>query len=322
MYEPPSTGAAGRLSAADQSGLQRRLTSILRASPGPTVCVSRHRDDGGDLLVAGATLYDLARRRTAALTAAGMRAGDVLASAENGLNRATDALAAVFGSFVYWPCVGSRDALTGSTVADSGAPLVWRANPLTPESIATPSATHPPAVLPARLSRTLHDVLNAGGAQTRVLVYGSQAAPPFAVQAQTVGRLGSTLRRKLGGQRHSVRYCAAPAHSAAGVLLDLLPAIAGRQVIVLPSDAVPSAFDIACAISRYKPDTVTLTLAQATALLETEMDDQLRTALQNVRLLVADTLPIPLSLRAALAGCVARLDLAYILPEAGGVYVL
>jgi acyl-coenzyme A synthetase/AMP-(fatty) acid ligase len=106
------------------------------------------------------------------------------------------------------------------------------------------------------------------------------------------------------------------------VLLDLVPGIAGRQVIVLPNEAEPSPLTIMQAIARYNPDAVTLTLTQATALLETPAEASALVALRNVRLLVADTHPIPHAVRHVLAERVARLDISYILPEAGDVVVL
>ena len=145
---------------------------------------------------------------------------------------------------------------------------------------------------------------------------------PFAINSQTIARVGTTLHRKLGIRRQSVRYCAAPAESAAGVLLDLLPGIAARQVMVVPNELMPSSVTIVRAISRYHPDTVTLTVAQADALVGTPMDSTAAQALRQTHLVIADTHPVPLALRQRLLELVRRLDIAYLLPEAGDVYLL
>ena len=322
MHEPSLPGAAGRLSPNDPSGLQRRLTSILQASPAPTVCVARSREDGGDQMVAGTALLDLIRHRVAALQRAGMRRGDALASDAAGVARVIDALAAIIGGFVYWPCSDHRRIATGPLVSDSGAALVWRPNPLVGAGLSPGLPHEPPAALPMRLSTQLRDVMLPAGPQIRVLVDGTTEFPPFAINAQTLGRLGSTLRRKLGLKRQSVRYCAAPAQSSAGVLLDLLPGIAARQVMVVPSELTPSSTTIVRAIGRYHPDSLTLTLDQANALIDTPMDETTLHALAQCQLLVADARPIPTALRRHLCTSVARLDVAYILPEAGDVFVL
>jgi hypothetical protein len=317
MSESTRPNAADRQTL-DPSGLQRRLSAILRASPAPTICVARTHAEGGDLLLAGASLLDLARKRISALSLAGMRRGDVLASETAGNERVVDALAAVLGGFVYWPCQQPQRFFHGASVGDSGASLVWRAS----QSAGSGTLPRVPIAVPARMPVMLHQATAPAGRHVRMLLEGAAGAPPFAVNAQTLGRLGSTLRRRLGVQIQSVRYCAAPMTSAAGVLLDLVPGIAGRQVIVLPNEAEPSPLTIMRAIARYNPDAVTLTLAQATVLLETPAEASALVALRNVRLLVADTHPVPHAVRKALAERVARLDIGYILPEAGDVVVL
>lgn len=322
MHEPSRSGAADRLSPSDPSGLQRRLIAILKASPAPTICVARSREEGGDLMVAGASLLELIRHRVSALQRAGMRRGDALASDAVGASRVIDALAAIIGGFVYWPCSDHRRIAEGPLVSDSGAPLIWRPNPLVGVGLSPGLPHEPPAALPMRLSTQLRDAMVPAGPQIRMLVDGSTDSPPFAVNAQTIGRLGSTIRRRLGLKRQSVRYCAAPSQSSVGTLLDLLPGIAARQVMVVPNELSPSSTTIVRAIARYHPDSLTLTLDQATALAETPIDEPTRHALTQCGLLIADTRPIPLALRTKLSGWVARLDLAYILPEAGDAYVI
>jgi hypothetical protein len=320
MSESTRPNAADRQPTQDPSGLQRRLTAILRASPAPTICVARSHADGGDLLLAGASLLDLARKRIGVLSQSGMRRGDVLASETAGIERVVDALAAILGGFVYWPCRQPQRFFHGPSVGESGATLVWRVNPHIDGGSA--QQQQPAAAVPARMPVMLHDAIAPAGQQVRMLLEGAAQAQPFAVNAQTLGRLGSTLRRRLGIQSQSVRYCAAPAISAAGVLLDLIPGIAGRQVIVLPNEVQPSAVTIMRAISRYHPDALTLTLAQAIELLEMPMEESALSALQTVRLLVADTHPIPHTVRSALAARVQHLDLCYILPEAGDAVII
>ena len=322
MHEPSLPGAADRLTPNDPSGLQRRLTAILQTSPAPTVCVARTREDGGDLMVAGSSLLELVRLRVTALQRAGMRRGDVLASDATGVSRVIDALASILGGFVYWPCSDQRRLSDGPLVSDSSAPLIWRPNPLVGVGLSPGLPHEPPAAMPMRLSLQLRDVMAPAGPQVRMLADGCSEVPPFAINAQTIGRLGSTLRRKLGIKRQSVRYCAAPAQSAVGILLDLLPGIAARQVVVLPGELTPSSTTIARAIARYHPDSLTLTLDQATALAETPMDDATHAALTHTHLLIADTKPIPVSLRARYREWVARLDVAYVLPEAGDAFVI
>ncbi len=322
MHESSLPGAADRLSPNDPSGLQRRLTAILQASPAPTICVARSREDGGDLMVAGGSLLELVRHRVNALQRAGMRRGDAIASDAVGVSRVVDALAAIIGGLVYWPCSDHRRIAEGPLVTDSGAALVWRPNPLVGVGLSPGLPHEPPAALPMRLSVQLRDVMLPAGPQVRVLVDGGSDNPPFAINAQTIGRLGSTLRRKLGIKRQSVRYCAAPAQSAAGVLLDLLPGIAARQVMVVPSELNPSSTTIVRAISRYHPDSLTLTLDQARALAETPIDGATLHALRQTQLLIADTRPIPLALRTHLKEWVGRLDIAYTLPESGDASLL
>ncbi len=321
-HEPSLPGAADRLSPTDPSGLQRRLVAILQASPAPTICVARTREDGGDLMVAGSALLDLIRQRVGALQRAGMRRGDVLASDAVGVSRVIDALASVLGSFVYWPCADHKRISEGPLVSDSGAPLIWRPNPLVSVGLSPGLPHEPPAAMPMRLSVQLREVMEPAGPQARVLADGCNDLPPFAINAQTIGRLGSTIRRKLAIKRQSVRYCAAPAQSAVGILLDLLPGIAARQVMVLPSELTPSSTTIVRAIGRYHPDSLTLTLSQARALLETPMDDATLKALRQTHVLIADLTPIPTPLRAQFSALVARLDVAYIMPEAGDAYLI
>ena len=321
-HEPSLPGAADRLSPIDPSGLQRRLVAILQASPAPTVCVARSREDGGDFMVAGGSLLQLIRHRVAALQRAGMRRGDVLASDAVGVSRVIDALASMLGSFVYWPCADHTRISDGPLVTDCGAPLIWRPNPLVSVGLSPGRPHEPPAAMPMRLSVQLRDAMEPAGARVRVLADGCGDLLPFAINAQTIGRLGSTIRRKLGIQRQSVRYCAAPAQSAVGILLDLLPGIAARQVMVLPSELTPSSTTIARAIGRYHPDSVTLTPSQARALIETPMDAATLKALGQTHVLIADWNPIPTPLRTQLSAMVARLDVAYILPEAGDAYLI
>ncbi|MDZ7630015.1 MAG: hypothetical protein U5K74_01340 [Gemmatimonadaceae bacterium] len=322
MHDSSRPGAADRLSPADPSGLQRRLTAILQASPAPTACAARSREDGGDLMVAGTALLDLVRRRVSALQRAGMRRGDVLASDATGVSRVIDALAAIIGGLTYWPCSDHRRIAAGPLVTDSGAALVWRPNPLVGVGLSPGLPHEPPAALPMRLSVQLRDAMQPAGPHVRVLVDSHPDTVPFAVNAQTIARLGSTLRRRLGIKRQSVRYCAAPAESAAGVLLDLLPGIAARQVMVMPGELTPTSTTIVRAIGRYHPDSLTLTLDQAQALLETPMDEVTLHALLQCSVLIADTRPVATHVRRTLRAIVARLDVAYILPEAGDCVVV
>jgi len=321
MHEPSLPGA-DRRSPSDPSGLQRRLTSILQASPAPTVCVAGSHGAGGDLMVAGTALLALVRVRVAALQRAGMRRDDILASDAVGIGRVIDALTTVMGNFVYWPYSDHRRISEGPLVSDSGAPLVWRPNPLVGVKL-SPSLPHePPAALPMRLSVRLHEAMASAGPLVRALADAHPDAPPFAINAQTIGRLGTTMRRRLGIKRQSLRYCAAPSESAAGILLDILPAIAARQVMVVPNEPEPSSITIVRAIGRYTPDFMTLTLAQATALVDTPTDDHTTKAMRQMHLLIADTCPIPLALRERLGALVGRLDIAYILTESGDAYLL
>ena len=273
-------------------------------------------------MVAGTALLEHIRHRVAALQRAGMRRGDVLASDAAGVSRVVDALAAIIGGFAYWPCSDHRRIAEGPLVSDSGAPLIWRPNPLVSVGLSPGLPHEPPAALPMRLSVELRNAMLPAGPQLRILADGSRDVPPFAVNAQTIARLGVTLRRRLGIKRQSVRYCAAPAQSSAGMLLDLLPGIAARQVMVLPTELTPSSTTIVRAIARYNPDSLTLTLQQCVALLETPLDDATQRALSQCSLLIADTSPVPLALRAQLSSLVARLDIAYLLPEAGDAYLL
>jgi hypothetical protein len=321
MHESSLPGA-DRRSSNDPSGLQRRLVAILHASPAPTICVPRSQEEGGDLMLAGATLLDLVRFRVTALQRAGMRRGDTLVSNAVGASRVVDALAALLGGFTYWPSPDHRRIADGPLLTVAGAPLLWRPNPLIGMTLAPGLPHEPPVALPMRQSAQLRDLMAPAGAHVSVLADGGTTGHPFAINAQTLARLGSTLRRRLGIRTQSVRYCAAPAPTAAGVLLDLLPGIAARQVMVVPNELYPSPVTIVRAIGRYCPDSMTLTLDQARALIDTPMDEQILAALSRMHLLVADSQPIPASLRQHLAVCVGRLDVAYILPEAGDVYVM
>ncbi len=323
MPESPRPGAADRLTPNDPSGLQRRLTAILQSSPAPTICAARHLADGSDVIVAGAPLLEHVRSRGTALQRAGMRRGDVLASGESGIGRVVDALACILGEFVYWPCSDQRRVVDGPLVSDSRAPLIWRPNPLIGVSLSPVLPHEPPAALPMRLSSALESLMRPCGTQVRVLCDAhTQSVHPFAVNAQTIARLGGTMRRQLAIRRQSIRYCAAPAESAAGVLLDLLPGIAARQVIVVPSELQPSSTTIVRAIARYRPDSLTLTRDQVEALIGTPMDEEARIALRQVSLLIADTAPIPTVLRLQVGMLVRRVDVGYILPECGDVVLV
>ena len=273
-------------------------------------------------MVAGASLLEHVRFRVAALQRSGMRRDDILASDAVGIGRVVDALATVMGGFVYWPYSDHRRISEGPLVSDSGAPLVWRPNPLVGVNLAPGMPHEPPAALPMRLSVRLLDAMANAGPQVRALADARADTPPFAINSQTIGRLGATLRRRLGIKRQSLRFCAAPAESAAGILLDLLPAIAARQVMVVPNEPDPSSTTIVRAIGRYHPDSMTLTLAQATALVDTPADEHTKTAMRQLHLLIADTRPIPLPLRERLTTMVGRLDIAYILAESGDAYLL
>ena len=165
MQEPSRPGAADRLTPNDPSGLQRRLTAILQASPAPTVCAARTREDGGDLMVAGGALLEQVRHRTTALQRAGMRRGDVLASDAIGVSRVIDALASILAGFVYWPCGDQRRLADGPLVSDSGAPLIWRPNPLVGVGLSPGLAHEPPAAMPMRLSIQVRDLMAPAGPQ-------------------------------------------------------------------------------------------------------------------------------------------------------------
>lgn len=273
-------------------------------------------------MVAGEALYDLARQRLHALQRAGMHQADLLASESTGIGRVVDVLACVLGGFVYWPFTDTTRIVDGPLVTDSGASLVWRPNPMVSSLHQSTRQHEPPAAIPLRITVRLRDAMRPAGAQVRMLVDSDGDAPPVAFNAQTIGRLGSTLRKQLGLHRQSVRYCAAPSTSAAGVLLDLLPGIAARQVMVVPEESTPSAFTIVRAIKRYHPDSLTLTLHQTIGLLGAPMDDLTRAAFRHTRVLVADTHPVPRAVRHALEERAAHVDVAYVLPEAGDVYVL
>lgn len=273
-------------------------------------------------MLAGPTLLDLIRFRLTSLQRAGMRRGDTFVSNATGASRAVDALASLLGGFVYWPSADHRRAADGPLITHAGAPLVWRPNPLIGMSLAPGLPHEPPAALPMRQTAALQATIAPAGPQVRILADGALGGAPFAINAQTLGRLGSTLRRRLNLRTQSVRYCAAPATTAAGVLLDLLPGIAARQVMVLPTELCPSTATIVRAIARYRPNAVTLTLEQARALIDTPMDDAALSALSMVQLLIADVQPIPPSLRQHLSVMVGSLDVAYILPEAGDAVVI
>ncbi len=304
-----------RLAIEDPSGLRRRLTALLQASPGPTVCIPG--PDGTDAMLSGSAMLQLGLERARALAAAGMRRGDVLAAPARGAARVVDLIATVLGEFTYWPVDDATPVLDGPTIADPTAPLVWRpaAAPAAPFDGATDEA---PVVVPYRLPRAVLEALAPAGAHVRLLVGGAGAAhPPFAVNAQTVARLGSTLRRGLGLPRQSLRLCAAPATGAAAVLLDLLPGLAARQVLVLAPDAGWSPDALVRAIARYRPDSITLTAAQAQTLLATPITADAVHALGRARVLIADERPVPMAVRRTFALCAGRLDVAYVLAECG-----
>ena len=322
MHEFSPPRIKGRPALGDPSGLQRRLVAILQASPAPTICVAQERQDDGDQMVAGSALLHRIRSRVTALQRLGMRSGDVLVSGAVGAERVEDALACIVGGFAYWPAAGQERLGDGPLVTDSGSALVWLRNPPAHEAAEATMLHQPPAALPIRMTVALHDAMQPGGRQIRVLVSTTSGSPPFAVNAQTIARLGSTLRRRLGIKRQSVRFCAAPTESAVGVLLDLLPGIAARQVMVVPSELSPGTETIMSAMVRYHPDSLTLTLAQARALAHTTLEQEVRTALRQTALLIADTHPIPRDLREHFAAITARLDVGYILPEAGDAYLV
>ncbi len=322
MHDFPPPRIEGRPALVDPSGLQRRLIAILQASPAPTICVAQERQDDGDQMVAGAALLLRIRNRVTAFQRLGMQSGDVLVSGAVGVERVEDALACIVGGFAYWPAAEQQRLGDGPLVTDSASALVWLRSPPAHEAAGESMFHQPPAALPIRMTVALHDAMQPGGRQIRVLAGTTSGSPPFAVNAQTIARLGSTLRRRLGIKRQSVRFCAAPAESAVGVLLDLLPGIAARQVMVVPSELSPGTDTIMRAIVRYHPDSMTLTVAQAHAFAQTTLDHEVRTAFRNTALLIADTHPIPRDLRAHFAALTSRLDVAYILPEAGDAYLV
>jgi hypothetical protein len=273
-------------------------------------------------MVAGAALLRQASGRAMALRRAGMCRGDVLVSDAVGVERVEDALACMLGGFAYWPTCDHQLLADGPLVTDSGSALLWLRNVPDRPATASSESHEPPAVLPMRLTVALQDAMQPSGRQVRLLASAAGATMPFAVNAQTIARLGSTLRSRLGMLQQSVRYCAAPAASAAGALLDLLPGIAARQVMVVPSEANPDTATIARAISRYHPESLTLTRDQAEAFARACVDTDVCAGLRDTALLIADTCPVPLDLRLHFEPLVARLDVAYILPEAGDVYIV
>lgn len=309
MSHDPGQSAPNRLASEDPSGLRRRLAALLQASPGPTVCLAGA--DGADAMLSGSAMLQLGLERARALAAAGMRRGDVLASAPHGIARVIDLVAALLGEFAWWPVADATPLLDGETVTDATGPLVWR-------PVASPGDDpDAPVALPHRLPRALRDALAPAGPHVRALVEAAPDGVPFAVNAQTLARLGSTLRRGLGLPRQSVRLCAAPATGAVALLLDVLPALAARQVLVLPPDGGWTSEGLVAAIARYRPDSLTLTVAQARALLATPITPDAVRALAHVRLLVADVVPVPQVVRRTFALCTARLDVGYVLPECG-----
>jgi hypothetical protein len=313
MLEPGSLpGTSGLLPTSDPSGLQRRLTAILHASPAPTLCVCRDRDSRGDLVVAGATLFQQVRQRVTSLRRAGIRTRDVLASDAIGAARVIDALAAALGGFVFWPTADL------TALSDSNAPLVWRVSHAQASAGETPQTV----AVPMRITAPLRARMAIAGTHVRLLAASGDDSGLVAVNAQTIARIGTTIGRRLGLQRRSVRYCAAPPESIAGVVLDLLPGIAARQIMVLPEEPSPSLATITHAIGRYRPDALTLTREQAAHILDGALDADLLAGLRGARVLLCDSRPIPVDLRRELASRVARLDVAYILPEAGDVVIL
>jgi hypothetical protein len=311
MSHDPGPSALNRLASEDPSGLRRRLTALLQASPGPTVCLPG--PDGTDAMLSGSAMLQLGLERARALAAAGMRRGDVLASPPRGAARVIDLVAALLGEFTYWPVEDASPWLDGETVADPAAPLVWR--PVVVRDAAR--ATDEAAVVPYRLPRAILDALAPAGPHVRLLVQVTPGATPFAVNAQTVARLGSTLRRGLGLPRQSLRLCATPAESGAALLLDLLPGLAARQVLVLAPDGGWSATGLVDALARYRPHSVTLTVAQARALLATPITTDAVRALAATRVLLADVSPVPQPVRRTFMLCTARLDVGYVLAECG-----
>lgn len=303
--------APNRLTSEDPSGLRRRLTALLQASPGPTACFPG--PDGADAMLSGSAMLQLGLERARALSAAGMRRGDVLASPPHGTARIVDLVAALLGEFTYWPVADASPWLEGETIADPAAPLVWR--PVAAgDALGTSDDV---AAVPYRLPRTILDALAPAGPHVRLLVQATPGATPFAVNAQTLARLGSTLRRGLGLPRQSLRLCAAPAESAAALLLDLLPALAARQVLVLAPDGGWSATGLVDALARYRPHSVTLTVAQARTLLATPITTDAVRALSRTRLLLADVAPVPQPVRRTFTLCTARVDVGYVLAECG-----
>jgi hypothetical protein len=119
-----------------------------------------------------------------------------------------------------------------------------------------------------------------------------------------------------------VRFCAAPGASATGLLLDLLPGLVGRQVVVIPADGAPAPHSIARAIARYRPDNITLTARQAAMLVVSPLDEDASRALAGARVVVADVNPVPMALRTALAARCQRLDVVYVMPEVSDVHVV
>ena len=308
-----------RLAIEDPSGLRRRLTALLQASPGPTVCIPG--PDGTDAMLSGSAMTQLGLERARALACAWVRRGAVLPAPARGAARVVDLIATVLGEFTYWPVDDATPLLDGPTIADPTAPLVWRPAGATPapfDGAGARTGDDAPVVVPYRLPRAVREALAPAGAHVRLLVGGAGAAhPPFAVNAQTVARLGSTLRRGLGLPRQSLRLCAAPATGAAAVLLDLLPGLAARQVLVLAPDEGWSPDALVRAIARYRPDSLTLTVAQAQALLATPITTDAVHALGRARMLIADERPVPMAVRRTVALCAGRLDIAYILAECG-----
>jgi hypothetical protein len=273
-------------------------------------------------MVAGTELLELARRRILALDAAGLRPGDVFATTDQGPGRVIDALACLLGGFVYWPVPGASPLLDGPATTERDAPLLWRPNPVGPDCLSPVGPHDPPVALPHRLPAAVHDLLLAAGPHARLLLDGVVPGLPFPMTLQSLARLGATLRRRLRIKSQGVRYCAAPGSSAIGALLDLLPGLVGRQVIVIPADGTPSPTSIVRAIARYRPDHLTLTARQAAALLDMPMDQETRQALTSARLVVADVNPIVHALRSALSDACQRLDVAYVLPEVGDIAML
>ncbi|MCU0627802.1 MAG: hypothetical protein MUF21_15210 [Gemmatimonadaceae bacterium] len=101
------------------------------------------------------------------------------------------------------------------------------------------------------------------------------------------------------------------------LLLDLLPGLAARQVLVLPPEDGWTSDGLVRALARYRPDSISITVAQARTLLGTPITHDAVQALGRARVLLADTIPVPLTVRRTFLLCSARVDVGYVLPECG-----